>query len=286
MPALNDLAASVCSGTVCCRTKGHTTRTWLAGAVAVLLAMGVHDLSAQAVLKGRIRAAQSETPLALVEVLIENLQKRVWTNDSGDFRITGIPIGSHQLRVRRVGFEGAVATLTVKSTDSLDIDLALNAWVPELEPIYVRAPRRSRRAAEIEAKQRSGFGRFLAPDDLRNNEHRQLFDLVRQLGIEVLTSPSGNNAYAIGNRTPTFANPSTRCRMSLWINDVRVEDPDLTRYRVSELEAVEIYRRASETPVRYSVTATESMTPPISPDAAPTPGGEGVCGVIVLWTRE
>ena len=74
--------------------------------------------------------------------------------------------------------------------------------------------------------------------------------------------------------------------MSLWINDVRVSDPDLVRYRVSELEAVEIYRRASETPVRYGVTVNESMVPPISPGADPTPGGEGVCGVIVLWTRE
>lgn len=185
------------------------------------LALAGHDLAAQAVLKGRIRAARSETPLPLVEVLIQNLKKRGWTNDSGDFRISGIPIGSHQLEVRRVGFQGAVATLTVESADSLIIDLSLNALVPELEPIYVRAPRQSRIVANMEEQKRLGFGRFLFPEDLRENEHRQLIDLVRQLGIDVLVEPKGNKAYAIGNRTPTIANTSSRCFMALYIDGIQ-----------------------------------------------------------------
>lgn len=138
-----------------CHPSGRGDRTiglrGLLVLVTLLVVVG-HDLAAQAVLKGRIRSAQSETPLALVEVLIDSLKIRTWTNDSGSFRIADIPIGSHQLRVRRVGFEGAVATLKVESSDSLDIDLGLNPWVPELEEIYVRAPRRSRMMQELAEK--------------------------------------------------------------------------------------------------------------------------------------
>ena len=101
----------------------------------ILAALASTSADAQAVLKGRIRAAQSQAPLALVEVLIDELKKREWTNDSGDFRISGLPIGTHELRIRRVGFESAVATLKIESADSLSIDLSLNAWVPELETI-------------------------------------------------------------------------------------------------------------------------------------------------------
>ncbi len=267
-------------------TRTTSIRSRCAVVLLAFLALTGQDLAAQAVLKGRIRAAQSQAPLAMVEVLIENLKLREWTNDSGDFRIAGIPIGSHQLRVRRVGFEGAVATLTVESSDSLYIDLSLNAWIPELEPIYVRAPKRSRVLTEIEERKRTGFGRFLLPEDLRDNEHRQLADLVRQLGVEVLVEPVGNKAFAIGNRTPTIANPSSKCTMTLYVNDIRTQDPDLNRYQVSSLDAVEVYRRGSETPVRYTVTTPPAPDPNARPGSNVPPEIPGAaCGVILLWVR-
>ncbi len=231
-----------------------------------LAALASHEISAQAVLKGRIRSAQSETPLALVEVLIDSLKIRAWTNDSGDFRITDIPIGSHELRIRRIGFEGAVATLKVESSDSLDIDLGLTPWVPELETIYVRAPRRSRVMQDLEEKRRRGFGRFLLPEEMRDNEHRSLMDLVRQMGVEVLVDPRGNVAVPMGRRTPTFSSTNTQCVMTLMVNGVRINDADLNKFQVSQLDGIEVYRRSSETPVQYTTTGDQ-------------------CGVIILWTR-
>lgn len=256
--------------------------------VVAALALGALlplDTAAQAVLKGRIRAAQSHAPIALVEVLLDNLRIRAWTNDSGDFRIANIPLGSHELRVRRVGFESAVATLTVKTSDSLLIDLYLNAWIPELETIYVRAPKQSRFVNEMEERKRLGLGKFLLPDDLRENEHRLLSDLVRELGIEVQHTAMGNKAIAIGNRTPTISNSASKCIMRIYVNGNRVDDEDLNRYRVSELDGVEVYRRTSETPVRYTMTAVGTPQRPRPGQSTPPDTGGEVCGVVVLWTR-
>ncbi|MHB1326851.1 MAG: carboxypeptidase regulatory-like domain-containing protein [Gemmatimonadales bacterium] len=237
----------------------------------IVLALGAvapQDIIAQAVIKGRISAAQSGSPLALVEVLIENLKIRAWTNDSGEFRIANLPIGSHELRVRRVGFEGAVATLKVESADSLDIAVSLTAWIPELETIYVKAPRRSRLMQELEEKRKTGFGRFLLPEEMRENEHRPLMDVVRQMGVEVLVDPKTNLAYAVGRKTPSISDspPTTMCVMTLMVNGVRVAHPDLNKYQVSQFDGIELYRRISETPIQYTATGDQ-------------------CGVLILWTR-
>jgi hypothetical protein len=239
-------------------------------AVIVALPLQARTAAAQAVVKGRVRALQSLAPLVGAEVLLENLGRLATTNDSGLFRLADIPLGVHQFRVRRIGFLGAVASLRIEAPDSVVLDLTLEAWVQELEPLFVNArPRRSAQMEEFEERRRIGWGRYLVPDDLRDNEHRTLADLVRERGIEVLHEPFGNRAVAIGSASPTFQNPSTRCQMRLLLNGVELpgEGNNLNLYPVDMLGAVEIYRRAGEAPIQYL-------------------SGGSHCGLILLWSRD
>ncbi len=228
------------------------------------------QLAAQAVVKGRVRAVQTLSPLAGAEVLLENLSRLVTTDDSGLFRLADIPLGVHQFRVRRIGFEGAFASLRVEAADSVVLDLTLQAWVPELEPLFVTARgHRSAQIEEFEERRRIGMGRYLQPDDLRDNEHRTLADLVRERGIEVLYEPKGNQAIAIGIASPTLLSPTTRCQMRVLLNGVELpnQGTNLNLYPVSMLGAVEIYRRPAEAPIQYLPTGS-------------------TCGLILLWSRD
>lgn len=233
----------------------------------LLLAFAVRPAGAQAVIKGHVRAVQTQSPLAMAEILIENLNIRAWTNDSGYFRIADIPIGSHALRIRRIGFEGAIATLRVESADSIILALDLQAWVPELETIFVKAPRRSRIVRDIEERKRTGFGRFLMPEDLREHEHLTLPDLLRRLGVEVLHSPQGNDYVAVGRSSgPAAAGRSMKCDLRILINGMPVHTNNLGMFPLSQLEAVEVYRSATEAPIQYVGTGAS-------------------CGIILLWSR-
>jgi len=226
-------------------------------------------LGAQAVIKGHVRAAQSQLPLGQAEVLIENLGLRTMTGDSGFFRLSNIPLGNHEFRVRRIGFISAVAPLRVEAADSLILELSLEAWVPELEPIFATArPRRSARMEEFEQRRRSGLGRYLAPDQLRDNEHRSLADLLRELGVEVYHGDN-NQTFAIGTESPTFLRASTRCVMGVWLDGIDLPGlgDDLNQYPVSMLGAVEVYRRPVEAPIQFTPTGT-------------------LCGILLLWSRE
>ncbi|MDX2059159.1 MAG: carboxypeptidase-like regulatory domain-containing protein [Gemmatimonadales bacterium] len=249
------------------------TRSNLAGrlfAVASLAAgLAPAALPAQAVIKGQVRAAQTQVPLSHAEVLIENLGLRATTGDSGQFRLSGIPLGRHEFRVRRIGFVSAVAPLRVEAVDSLILELSLEAWVPELETLFATAPlRRSARMEEFEGRRRSGLGRYLTPDQLRDNEHRSLADLMRELGIEVSLS-FGNQAFAVGIGSPTLLSASTRCVMGVWLDGIDLPGlgDDLNQYPVSMLGAVEVYRRPVEAPIQFTPTGA-------------------LCGVILLWSRE
>ena len=235
---------------------------------AGLLGASRSGLAAQAVIKGRVRAAQTQVPLAHAEVLIENLGLSTYTNDSGYFRLSGIPLGKHEFRARRIGFISAIAPLRVEAPDSLILELSLEAWVPELEPLFVSAPApRSARIEEFEQRRKTGLGRYLTPADLRDNEHRTLADLIREKGVEVRNQ--GFQAFAMGVGTPNLQNPGSRCVMKVFLDglDLSALGNDLNQYPVSSLGAVEIYRRPVEAPIQYTPTGT-------------------MCGLILVWSRD
>jgi len=62
------------------------------------------------------------------------------------------------------------------------------------------------------------------------------------------------------------------CYVAVYLDGIRIWAPgpkepiDINRYRVNELEGIEVYRGPSETPTQYQMTGS-------------------ACGVVLLWTR-
>ncbi len=222
-----------------------------------LVGVWPHAGLAQAVLKGRIVASQSRHPLAGADVIIEDLKRVSTTTDSGEFRLADIPLGVHALRVRRIGFKSAITSLRIEAADSLVVEIEMEAWVPELETIYVTAPRQhSGRLQEFERRREHGLGTFIADSVLRESDDKRLADLLRERGLRV--EARGFREYVLA---------TSGCRMQIVVDGIRIRDFDLARYPVSDLGGIEIYRRAAEAPIEFTATGF-------------------TCGLVLIWTRD
>lgn len=233
-----------------------------------LLAAAPGGLHAQAVIKGRLLSQQVRHPLADAEVVLQELKRSVTTGDSGYFRLAGVPLGVHQLLFRRIGFVPAYATLRVEAADSVNLEILMEAVVPELETIIVTAPRvTSSRITAFLDRMRTGQGKYLPPAQLRSREMDQLGDILQENGIRVVPDPRAFAEYAFGR-----SKRGVRCPMRVVLDGLELRGdpeapPNLRRVDVRRLEAVEIYLSETTAPLEFGI---------------PQPGS---CGLLVLWTR-
>jgi hypothetical protein len=111
----------------------------------------------------------------------------------------------------------------------------------------------------------TGFGRFFDAKDLRRAEHRRLGDFFAGInGVRVLRG--GTRAVLVSNRS--------NCVMAVWLDGVpltgagsRRSPQDINEFSLSQLDGIEVYAGAAETPMEL------------------TGAGGSSCGTVVLWTR-
>jgi hypothetical protein len=251
------------------------------GAGSVLPAL----VSAQAVVAGTVLQDGTNRPLPGVEVLMEKRKRQVYTNASGHFSFADVPRGDHVLLFRSVGFRPVRYMARVLGTDTVLANARLVAFAVTLEPVKVTAPSPSSSmgVGGFTERRNLGFGVFVDSSELRRNDNIRLGDLMGRLpGVQVQRSRDGIYAVSMSQVGPF----GERCPMSLMVDGAllyrsvgiqmhtkesvpgpREMPPDLNSFLgLSDLQAVEIYRRASEVPLEFG-------------------GRTAVCGIIVLWTR-
>jgi hypothetical protein len=223
-------------------------------------------LAAQAVLTGRTLSDSTNDPISGVEVVLEKPASRVRSDEQGRFTVGGIPWGLQTVTVRMIGYRPVRLRLTVAGDDTVEVDIPMQAAAVELEPIEVTAST-VRRGMESFARRRlTGFGRFYDAKDLRRAEHRRLGDFFAgHPGIRVVVG-RGSRAVLVSSRS--------NCAMAVWLDGVpltgagsRLSPQDINEFSLTQLDGIEVYTSAAETPVEL------------------TGRGGGSCGTVVLWTR-
>lgn len=198
---------------------------------------------------------------AIVEVWRTGITAR--TDVSGRFEIASLPVGTHALEVRRIGFAPQQIPVHLASRAPTSVDVVLEKPVRMLDAVRVTARTLySRRQSEIEQRRRRGWGHFIMRDELDRSAASRVTDVLRRVpGVRVYQSQ--------GNDVVTFARGqglSGACRPTLFMDGHRLgtsEDIDFLT-SVNSLEAIEVYTSATQAPVEYWT---------------------GGCGAIVLWTR-
>jgi len=247
----------------------------LGAAVVIGLSVPV-SLAAQARVHGTVRDSADATPLALVDVLIDGIRVSARTDASGRYSLE-VPLGSHTIRFRRVGYHPVARSINLTTPDLVRLDLTLQSQAVRLDSVSVEAPAPLRSwPPGMDDRMKEGFGHFVTDSMLRRFEHTSLAVALesRVSGLR-FKRVNGRNV-AISARGPRMALApgggvrAADCYMSIWLDGLLLsvgnQGPvDFDRLSVVSIEAAEVYTPA-QVPAQYR-------------------GGSAACGVILLWTR-
>jgi hypothetical protein len=212
-----------------------------------------------AVMSGRILADSTDTPIVGAEVTIPDLSLVTRTDSLGRYALSGLKTGAHRLVVRSIGYEPYSTTLTLRSAEDFEADIALTSSGTRLKDFEVRATISDRRLHEFYENKRFGFGYFVGPEIFQKYAHRKMSDLL--LGY----MPGANFGGKSGGVPRRRA-----CPMKVYHNGVHARDGagndfDLNRIQTQDVLGVEYYTPAT-VPARYA-------------------GLGSSCGVLILWTN-
>lgn len=256
---------------------------------AALWGGGRGELSAQT-LEGRVLDDASGRAIAGALVTLADFEGRVravvTTDDDGTFRFhEPEPAGqTYELRVERVGYGPARATLEFDPDQPVQVDVILAPAAIPVDSIVVSGRRRGRLAdVGFEARRGQGGAIFIDRSEIDSRTPARVTDLLRgQPGLRVIS---------IGQEEDVRVGASGRslsgadCQPAIWIDGSRIRsagvpevnraptgstirvDPALTELIGPEdIEGIEVYTGPAGLPVRFRDRNVD-------------------CGVVLIWTR-
>jgi TonB-linked SusC/RagA family outer membrane protein len=115
----------------------------IVGFVAALLVLallpGVSMAQGNGTITGRVIDRASQQPVPGARVLVVGTQRVAQTDQEGRYTITGVPAGSYQVNVRRVGFGSTSQAVTVTDGATATAEFALATSATRLEEVVVNA---------------------------------------------------------------------------------------------------------------------------------------------------
>jgi hypothetical protein len=266
---------------------------------ALLVAFAFTGGADAQVVNGRVLERASGSPVrhATVDLLDEKARVVGSANvdTAGAFHFRQWRAGEFRLRTSALGFAPVRSdVLTLATGDVLDLTIRLDVDAVRLEPVVINTRARET-LAEIALAgyydrratgRRLGTGRFLDRPTLVTRGRKLTEVLATVTGLRILhvqgcpapiVSIVGNAANRLSGEPPGAGRPLTAdacraqniCRANIFVDGVEM----LYNQYVSIddtvpldwIEAVEVYRRPSETPAEFL--------------------GRATCGVVAIWTR-
>jgi hypothetical protein len=210
-------------------------------------------------MRGIVTVDTSTTPIADAEVQLTNIPLRTMTDSAGRFTLTGVPVGTHRLQVRRIGYEPFGTTLTIKKAESFDVDIGLTSTATTLREIEVKENVVPLTLQEFYENKRFGFGVFITPEVFQKNAHKPPHEILLGYipGVVFRQGRNGKVAFSLRGRGGTNNQP---CPVRVSLNGLPPrEGYDLGQVQTQDILGVDYYTTA-QLPAIYRGT-TESMCP-------------------------
>jgi hypothetical protein len=239
------------------------------GAAMAVALVGIPAARAQspfAVLVGLVRDSAGH-PIPGVEVVLQGAAPAYTrTNDSGGFRLPGLPPGETSVTARRLGFAPATVSMKLRSGRTDSLVLSLTTVIASLEGMLIEEDydaRSHRILAGFWDRRSKGFGNFVTRDEIEKREPHDFVDIARMV-------PSVTVQLRNGRKVIRFNRGSTRgdCPPQYWVDGMRIESASPDEFAPQDVEAVELYSGPSTIPPQFT-SRFNALT----------------CGAIVIWTR-
>ncbi len=199
------------------------------------------------------------------ELRVVGSNARAFSNDTGGFRILGVPTGEQLVLARRLGFSPSEGTVAVDSGGLASLSLTLARVPVELTSVTVTASARpvyTGWAAGFFERRDRGMGRYVSAEEIQRRGSTRVTDVMRTLpGVSIRSSRyASNTVFLRGRSCPPFIWVDGSPAMAGYF-DIDALDPQ-------SLEGIEVYSSLATVPAELSV-----------------PIGKMQCGMIALWTR-
>ena len=271
----------------------HSVRrsTTLAGTLRALVFIAILGTAGtaaaqEAALRGTVRERVGNAPVAGAQVMLTGLSRGALTDSLGRFAVEGIPAGTHDLQVQRLGYAPLQMKVTVSAGASAEHTLLLATAATPVAPVMVTAAAVPVRMRAFEARRQRGTGFFLTREQLERQGDRKLSEIMRRAvpGIRMVSSGDGSGTFIATERgtgtTPgaLSGKPPRPCYAQVFMDGMRIygqswgadatsPPPDLNSFVAQGIEAIEFYRPGGGTPPEFRTDTSQ-------------------CGTLVIWTRD
>ena len=187
---------------------------------------------------------------------------RAVTDDSGEFQLTGLPAGAVTFAVRRLGYESATFSTTLKPGKTHRATFPLTPSVQPLAEVKVQDTASSWLSLFEQRRSMQRGGTFITRRDFEKENLRIATDILRRVpGVQIM--PTRTGTAVIMNR----GSGARRCVPQLYVHQTPYSG-SFDDFTPDDIEALEVYVGISEIP----------------PDLITM--GRPICAAIVIWTRE
>ncbi len=205
---------------------------------------------------GRLIDKETGRPVATAAVGVVGRPTEAASDRQGLFRLTGVPAGQHELRVRRLGYAPLSHRVDVTSGLTTELEIGLVREPVELEPLVVSTTRSRRLEIKGFYERKDwgellGLGSFYTAEDIERRNPLRISHMVQDVpGIRM-----------------GLENARTGCPLRVILDNIIV-DADVIDDLVLPIEiaGVEVYKGAASLPAEFG-------------------GADSRCGVVVVWTK-
>lgn len=266
--------------------RPHPLRSLAALACLALLGAGVAAAQDTAALRGTVRDRASSAPVAGAQVSLPALGRTALTDSVGRFAVEGLPGGTHDLQVQRLGYSPLQMRVILSPGAAPEHTLLLAAAPTAVAPVMVTATAVPARMRAFEARRQRGTGFFLTREQLERQGDRKLSEIMRRAvpGLRIVSSGDGSGSFIATERgtgmTPgaLSGKPPRPCYAQVFLDGMRIygqswgadatsPPPDLNAFASHGIEAIEFYRPGGGTPPEFRTDTSQ-------------------CGTLVIWTRD
>lgn len=236
----------------------------LVGSAAIATAQG-----GAGVVAGSVRSATGQ-PVERVSISVVDTAfaaLRAVSDDSGRFRLAGIPGGTTRVIATRLGFYPETLTVTIVSSEVARLDFTLQPQAAQLQAERVEADPMSGKMGPFNRRRSRGVGAFITRADIEKRPVTTLSELLRYLpGVGVQQRMAGE-PQPIRMQRSVNSTMQTNCAVALYVDGHPYPNGNVDDFAPGGVEGIEVYRSASEIPADFR---TRGAT----------------CGVISIWTRD
>ncbi len=262
-----------------------TVRRVLVAAIVASMAPALANAQSAATFAGVVTDSTNK-PIANAEVTLPDLGKGTGTNEQGAFVLRDVPAGSQRVLVRHVGYGPVETQLTFVSGQTIQRHITM-VRSTTLDSVVVQAKSVDHQLDDFEVNKKLGLGHFLTRAELAPQEGRSTGAVLTTFsGIKVFAigpyawvgsgrhnfTGCGGSCAILDDADQLKRAPLWDCNALVYLDDhivfrgqkymgqslhggrVLQWEPlfDINSIPAAEIEAIEYYASAAETPMKYA----------------------------------